>query len=411
MGVEIRSIEPGEVIDWLRAQDVPWGERSTDDELRLYAEAVEPARALVAVDGGRFVGFAAIISSAIGLPGGRRAGAAAVTAVGVYPTHRRRGILRSMMERQLHGLREGGEPCAILGASESVIYRRFGYGVASYADRFDIETAHAAFRRPLEPRGRMEMVDWETFLRSAPQVYRRVCSDSGGIAGTIDRPMGYWRAHTGDPKGEDEPFGPRRYALHRDDAGVVDGYVMYRPRVRWEDNDLAAYELRLEELCGPPDVEPQLWFFVLHHDLVRSVSGYRRPPDDALGHLLRDPRRLRRTPIDDLWVRPLDVVALLEARRYPASGRLVLAVADEFCPWVAGTYELDGGPEGAACRRTTASPDLAIDAAGLGSILLGGVSPTALLRAGLLEEHASGAAARAAAMFSWHRAPWNLGEF
>lgn len=374
------------------------------------AGVVEPGRALAAVENGRYVGFAAILTSGVGLPGGRLP-AAAVTYVGVLPTHRRRGILRSMMRRQLEGLRDGGEPLAILGASESVIYRRFGYGLASFGHRFEIETTHAAFRDPVEPTGRTELVDEHTFLSAAGAIYTRVCAGDDGIPGSIDRTPGYWRYLTGDPKGESPPFGPRQYVLHHGASGV-DGYLMYRPRAHWQPNDLAAYELRVEELLAVPGTaEVELWAYVLGHDLVRSVSGYRRPVDDALPHLLRDPRRLVRSPIDDLWVRPLDVVRALEARRYPVAGAMTLTVHDEFCPWVAGTYRLDGGPEGATCTRHAGNPDLELDAAALGSILLGGVTPAELARAGVLGEVVPGAAARATAMFGWHRAPWNLAEF
>ena len=60
---------------------------------------------------------------------------AGVTAVGVQPTHRRRGVLRSMMDAQLRDVHERGEPIAALWASEETIYGRFGYGLASWARR------------------------------------------------------------------------------------------------------------------------------------------------------------------------------------------------------------------------------------------------------------------------------------
>ena len=53
--------------------------------------------------------------------------AAGVTIVTVHPTHRRRGILSTMMDRQLADLHERGEPIAVLRASEAAIYGRFGY--------------------------------------------------------------------------------------------------------------------------------------------------------------------------------------------------------------------------------------------------------------------------------------------
>ncbi|MGZ4419524.1 MAG: GNAT family N-acetyltransferase, partial [Gaiellaceae bacterium] len=57
---------------------------------------------------------------------------AGVTVVGVLPTHRRRGVLRSLMRAQLDDAHERGEPLAALWASEESIYGRFGYGLASF---------------------------------------------------------------------------------------------------------------------------------------------------------------------------------------------------------------------------------------------------------------------------------------
>ncbi|CAM5662444.1 GNAT family N-acetyltransferase OS=Streptomyces microflavus OX=1919 GN=G3I39_05655 PE=3 SV=1 [Streptomyces microflavus] len=61
------------------------------------------------------------------VPGARRC-LAGVTAVSVAGTHRRRGLLRTMMRRQLDDVRSWGEPLAVLTASEPAIYGRFGTG-------------------------------------------------------------------------------------------------------------------------------------------------------------------------------------------------------------------------------------------------------------------------------------------
>ena len=56
-----------------------------------------------------------------------------VTVVGVSPTHRRRGVLRTMMDAQLRDIHERGEPIAALWASEETIYWGFGYGIAAWS--------------------------------------------------------------------------------------------------------------------------------------------------------------------------------------------------------------------------------------------------------------------------------------
>jgi predicted acetyltransferase len=127
--------------------------------------------------------------------------------------------------------------------------------------------------------------------------------------------------------------------------------------------------------------------------------------DETLPWLLVDPRRLRRSPRDSLWLRLLDVAAALAGRRYSSPGRLVIGVRDDFCPWVTGAYTLDGGPDGAACERTTRSPDVELSAATLGALYLGTHRFQNLARAGLVSGSAE-ALRRADAMFQWDPLPF-----
>src|SRR3982751_109941 len=91
------------------------------------ASVFEPERSLVADDAGAVVGHAGAYSRELTVPGGPLP-AAYVTLVGVAPTHRRQGLLTRMMRRQLEDIASAGrEPVAVLWASESAIYPRYGY--------------------------------------------------------------------------------------------------------------------------------------------------------------------------------------------------------------------------------------------------------------------------------------------
>ena len=73
------------------------------------------------------------------MPGPDLLPAAGVTWVSVLPTYRRRGVVSSLMHRQLADVAARGEPLAVLWASESAIYSRFGYGRASWYLAFTIQ--------------------------------------------------------------------------------------------------------------------------------------------------------------------------------------------------------------------------------------------------------------------------------
>ena len=74
-------------------------------------------------------------------------------------------------------------------------------------------------------------------------------------------------------------------------------------------------------------------------DLMTTTEAIKRPVGDSLPWMLADPRRLQRSMRDALWVRLIDLAASLALRRYMQSGRLVLEVRDELCPWNQERFE------------------------------------------------------------------------
>ena len=97
---------------------------------------------------------AASFRSRRGIPGGLIR-AAGVTLVGVLPTHRRRGILRRLMQAQIDDIHERGEPMAYLWASEDALYGRFGYGIASFSGNVEIPRDRAAFHDDFQLSGKV----------------------------------------------------------------------------------------------------------------------------------------------------------------------------------------------------------------------------------------------------------------
>ena len=289
-----------------------------------------------------------------------------------------------------------------LGASESSIYRRFGYGVASHIGNAAIDTAHAALRIPFRDPGRLRFVP----LHDAIPVWRDIESRQVDRAGRILRSEDHWRVGIARNEKPDGKIAPMTVVVHEDAAGVVDGFANYRIELRWTDG-LTDGVVHLTELTALNlGAHLALWRHVLEMDLMEHVEMWRFWLDDPIQQLLADPRRLRVSTRDDLHLRVVDVVALLSARRYSREDALVIAVRDEVCADVSGRYRLEGGLDGATAARTEASPDIVLDAAALGSVLLGDVSVAALQRAGIVEEMRDGAVRRASAMFSWSPRPW-----
>ena len=409
-GFEIRPITDDELPAFATTEHIAFSEEMTPARLEGIRALVEIDRTLAAFDAGRIVGTAAAGSWELTVPGPATVPAATITAVAVLPTHRRQGVLTALMARQLDDVADRGEAVAVLTASESSIYGRFGYGLATWATAFAIDRRHAGLARPVDAGGRVVMLDKDEAPKRLPDLYDRLRRNQ---VGALSRPPGWWFDYFRDLEDRREGASPLFFALHESAAGEADGFVAYRVKKNWVDDGSPAGDAQVYELwASSPAVRTALWQFCLGVDLTATLSCWNAPLDEPLRWMLADPRRYRITAVSDwLWARLVDIPAALGARRYTSAGRLVLDVADSFKPHNTGRYEVVGGPDGAECRRTGADPDLALSAADLGALYLGGVGCTALARAGRIEELRPGALATGDALFTTAEAPWCSTEF
>jgi len=405
MDYEIRPITPEEFPTYLRANMASFGGQPTEQDIAQWQPQMEFDRSLAVFDGAEIVGTAGILSFGLTLPGRATIPVPGVSWVGVLPTYRRRGLLRALMQRQFADVRERGESMAVLGASESGIYGRFGYGIATTLLYFELDRRDARLLHPPVDAGRVRLVDHATAVGIYPELYERFRL---GQPGTVTRNQALWE-HILHQPGPDQGMSARFYVVYESPRGQVEGILAYRIKQEWVDGIARniVQMLGSQFVAATPAARAALWRFCLNLDLTQTVRAVAFPVDEPLRWMLADPRRMKVTALrDDLYVRLLDIPAALAARRYAAEGRVVFEVADAFCPENSGRYELRGGPEGAECRRTTAEPDLALGVADLGAAYLGGVRFETLYQAGRVEEHTRGALARADALFRSDPPPW-----
>jgi predicted acetyltransferase len=358
-------------------------------------------RSLAAFDGDQIVSTAGVFSLDMTIPGGRLP-VAGVTWVSVRPTHRRKGILTAMMRRQLSDIRERGEAIAALWATEAPIYGRFGYGLASEGVEIRIDRTRTGLAHTTPARGRTRLVTRDEALESWPAVHDRLTEEQPGH---YRRRPDWWRLRNLPEQESPNPGYTSSFLVQYEEDGQVDGYVRYAIKQEYVEGS-AAGTLFVTELTAATDAAySALWSYVFGVDLIGKIEALWRSVDEPLNWMLSDPRRLIRRTQDTLWVRVVDVEAALAARRYSAEGRIVFEVRDPFCPWVGGRYELEGGPDGATCRATTAPPDITLDADALGTAYLGNARFQLLKRAGRVEGDAA-ALRFADAMFGWSPLPW-----
>jgi predicted acetyltransferase len=364
--------------------------------LERFTRTLPHERMHAAFEDGQIVGGAGAFPFDLSVPGGSLP-CAGVTAVGVHPTHRRRGVLRSMMDTQLRDVHERGEPIAALWASEETIYGRFGYGIASWAGELSLPHERDAFAEPLELAGTTRFVTPDEARNLFPPVYDAVRRERPGM---MSRSETWWAdRHLRLP--DDEKNAPRRFVVLEVD-GKPAGYAIYKTQFSF-DAGSASSRLTVREAFGAtPQATAAIWRFVLDVDWMAFVDVQLAPPDHPLFLLLATPRRMGYRMGDGLWVRIVDLPAALSGRAYGEGGPLVLEVRDAVCEWNDGRWKLEGGD----CERTNEEPHLALDVSALGSAYLGAVSFTELRQALRVEELQEGAVARADRLFAWRPLPW-----
>ena len=405
MSFEVRAIEPDELDDLLIADQRGFGGTPlTPGASRSWAEG-ELDRTRVAFESGRMVGVSRTYSFELTMPGGALLPAAAVSWVSVQPTHRRRGVLTQMMKAMHDDARERGEPAAILTASESAIYGRFGYGVAAWRLAITAERVRIAFARPDDDAGSMRFVSLDDAKTVIPAIYDRARATRAGMTTRPDFwwPQVFWESMVGRTPGS-------FVAVHSDAGGNDDGYVVYgisgEGAGGLPDRKLTIIDMQAES----PQTWIRLWRYAFSVDLIGTVTAHNLPVDDPLRHVVVDGRWVRVDVVNDhLWLAPLDAGAVLNARTYTVPGRVVI---ETHAPdGTTATVAVEASDSGTNCTPTSERSDLVCDSAVLGMCMLGGNRWSELAAAGRVDARNPEVLALADAMFLATPAPALLSYF
>ena len=374
MVVDVRALSGPELPAAWALLSRAFGQTPHPADVEVELALVDPARAYGAHADGRLVATAASFDFRMAVPG-RVVPVAGVTWVGVLPTWRRRGLLGSLMERQLTDLHESGTAVAALWASEGAIYGRFGYGAAAWNLAVSVPRG-AAFRLPVPP-GELDLVEPRADLLS--EVYEQVAATTPGCPARDER---WWAYRLHDPEHA------RDGATELQCVVTDGGYALYAVQGAWSDG-LPTGVVHLRELVALDlPARLRLWRHLLDVDLTTQVRAPAVAPDDPLLlSALAEPRAAGARIRDSLWVRLVDLPDALRSRTYACDVDVVLEVVDDRAPWNTGRWRLTGDRTDADCLRTRAAADLVLRPDDLGAAYLGGTP----LRSRPVEERTPGA--------------------
>lgn len=369
-----------------------------------------PERTWAYRDAGRLIATLATEPRNVTVPGPggttRDVLADALTGVSVSATHRRRGLLRSMITQSLQAAKDRGDALSMLLAAEWPIYGRFGYAPATMNAGYVYHPARASATLPAPPPGSVRQVEAAELGPIAPAMFetaRRL------RPGQVDRRSPWWDRRLA--LNGYQPIGKRPHWILHEGADGPDGLLAWKVTRDFDLNGrLGAIEV--DEFVAANDIAYRdLWAYLGGIDIIDEIKHENGSVFEPVQWLLPDARALEHVSSwDSLWVRLLDVPAALSARAYATAGRVVLDVVDDgLGGYGAGRVRLESDDDGAQCSPTTEPADLRVSQRALAACYLGGYRLRQLPTG--VEELRPGALHRADLMFSVPLPPWNQTGF
>jgi len=214
MPVDLRLVKENELLDFVVAQSRGFGRQFDTANFETYRPAFASAQALDAYEDGRIVGTTLYNLNVMYGPG-RMLSTALLDYVTVQPTHRRQGILTQMMTWLMNDLHEREVVLSAFGASESVIYGRFGYGPASFQVDFTLDRRYANFSHFPDVTGSLRFIDKAEARKICPIINERACSERPGyLRGTDEQ----WDLYIEDPATRREGFSGLFMVVYEEDG-------------------------------------------------------------------------------------------------------------------------------------------------------------------------------------------------
>jgi predicted acetyltransferase len=419
----LRCICPEEA-QWLhvhRAVADGFGEVVMGDDLGARDHLRPPKRRLALIDERStdqpVVGGAFAYAFDMSLPGGACVPVAGLGGVSISPVAQGRGGLPQLIGNHLQQSIDAGDAASVLMASESGLYQRYGYGMATEMAEWHLHTREYQLLRPVSDDISIRLIHERS---QAAELLQRVYESAvNARQGGIHRSTDWWPLVLNDDEHSWFGNGPEFVAVAF--AGDIPcGYALYKLR---GGPDTASghgrvnQQVVVSELIAPDtEAELALFNYLSKLAMVRELVWAVAPVDPPVRHFMRDPRQLwQRVRTDMMWLRPLDLPVLFTSIEYEEDGEVVIDYCDPQFESLCQVWRLTvtgGSAIIEKCDRAVLETELhvALDSAVLGNVILGTTRVIELARVGKVL--GSEAAVRQFdRLFRFDQTPFNANKF
>ncbi len=390
---EGRHREVLDVLDWgfanhMRADAVALTEHTIDWSRARGVESRQGAHA------GALAGVHSSFAYGMRVPGGGTVPTSGLTIVSVHPSHRRRGILRSMIADHFARSRARGEHVSSLIAAETAIYQRFGYALPAPSARIKLPRGMDLHDVPgsAELSVRLETANLATHAAAVRAVLAR--DPRPGAHASVSDPI--LADQFTDPESQRGKNELLRIAIVEDSEGPA-AFALFQRSLDWDTTGPNGTGTVRGWSAATPAAAHRLWSVLTSFDLLTELEVNSVALDDHIMLLAKDPRVLKSRLIDKVWVRVLDVQGALTARTYASDLTVRIAIDDPLVSANDRTWALTVRDGVATVFETDDAADLRLDIRTLSAVYLGGVTLAQLAHTGLVDGEPHAIAAISAA--------------
>ncbi|OED38611.1 hypothetical protein AB833_18945 [Chromatiales bacterium (ex Bugula neritina AB1)] len=364
--------------------EINWQEESERDHLR------PESRRIGVSHGEEIFGGAFAYDFQMSLPGGAIVPVSGLAGVGISPPFQGCGGLHKIMDKHLEQSRTHRDAASVLMASESGIYKRYGYGAATEMAVWQLKTREFGLLDGHLESGRVRLMhDTAKAIAEVSAIYQASVLQGNGA---LQRSDEWWPMIIGSKTRTWFGGGEQFVVVHYTDKNVADAYALYTLK---ESPGTEAGHGCISNTCTVNELvaldmsaEISMLSYLQSIAWVRELIWDFGPINPRVRFAMKDPRQLRqRARIDMMWLRPLDLPALLNGRTYFSDGEVLLNYTDPVFSDLSGFWwlKVEGGV-GDVTKLTSGDQGLAvdIDCSALGMVLTGGTRVCELASSGII---------------------------